>query len=255
MFPIVGHWWGWTLYSFGLLVSLGVLCGLGWAAWRCRQRDLPPLTVLEATAWSLVLAFLLAKVTYWVFFPQMFWADPWGSIIASGGLVWYGGLLGALGSLPWLIRSQNLPLWLTLDTLAPPTLLGLAIGRIGCLMAGCCYGAMSRVPWAVHYPHNHPTAGMTVHPSPVYESVGAIVLAALLLTAEKHPTYRPGWLTGGLLVGYGLLRFVLEYYRGDRLVWLTHWNLSASQVVSLVIVALGVGLFIWLSKRDEEVTL
>jgi phosphatidylglycerol---prolipoprotein diacylglyceryl transferase len=232
------------------MVSVGVLSGLVWIGYRCRACYLPVLTVIESTAWALVLAFLLAKVAYWIFFPASFWVDPIGSVLASGGLVWYGGLVGALISLPWLFTKQGLPLWLTLDTLVPPTLLGLACGRVGCLLAGCCYGGVTRVPWAIHYPHTHPTAGFGVHPSPVYESLGAVVLIILVLTAERHPAYRPGWLTGGLLVGYGLLRFGLEYLRGDRLVWVPGLGLSASQVVSLVMIALGLTTVWFLYQND-----
>jgi phosphatidylglycerol:prolipoprotein diacylglycerol transferase len=253
--PILWHGpWGLTLYGFGLMVALGfVLGGALGIARATRLLGCSPSHALEALLWLSAAGLLGAKLTYLVFFPQWQGHAWWWVLLQRGGLVWYGGLLGAMLAWPLVARAYRWP-WLALsDAFMPAVLLGLALGRVGCLLAGCCYGAVTQLPWAIHYPDMHPTSGLGVHPAPLYESGGAILILTLLLWAERRYQWSHGShgrVTGWFLIGYSLLRFGLEAIRGDRLVWLEAVNLSASQVLSLGVGVLGVALLLWL--RFEE---
>ena len=82
-------------------------------------------------------------------------------MIQHGGLVYYGGLVGATLAGMICIRWKRLPLWKTADVLAPSIALGNIFGRIGCLLNGCCYGRACSLPWAIRFPkirHIQPAA-------------------------------------------------------------------------------------------------
>lgn len=257
MQPILWHGpWGLTLYGFGLMVAFGFLLGgaLGIAR-ATRLLGCTPSHALEALLWLAAAGLLGAKLAYLVFFPDWQGHAWWWVLLQRGGLVWYGGLLGAMLAWPLVAKAYRWP-WLALgDAFTPAVLLGLALGRMGCLLAGCCYGAITGLPWAIHYPETHPTSGLGVHPTPFYEAGGALLLLSLLLWAERRYQWSQGSqgrVTGWFLIGYSLLRFGVEAVRGDRLVWLEALNLSASQVLSLGVGVLGVALLVWLSTNGKR---
>jgi phosphatidylglycerol:prolipoprotein diacylglycerol transferase len=97
-------------------------------------------------------------------------------MIQHGGLVYYGGLIGAMlagiGYLYW----KKLPVWKIADILAPSIALGSVFGRIGCLLNGCCYGRACDLPWAIHFPADHETHGAGVHPTEIYDALLNLIL-------------------------------------------------------------------------------
>jgi phosphatidylglycerol:prolipoprotein diacylglycerol transferase len=102
------------------------------------------------------------------------------------------------------------PLFHFTDIVAPSAALGLAIGRIGCFLSGCCYGSASTFPWAVAYPATHETHGLPVHPAPLYETTLMLVVMGLLLRLDQKKRFE-GFTTGSFFVFAGLVRFILEY--------------------------------------------
>ena len=160
--------------------------------------------------------------------------------IWEGGFTFYGGLLASLALVYGYARWQKLSFSATLDGLAPSTILGLAIGRVGCFAAGCCWGTSTKVPWAVTYTHKHTLSQMRhvpVHPVQLYESLGALVLFLYLNhIAKKNSPAGTVALHG--LAGYAVLRFIVEYFRGDeyRGFVLGGW-LSVSQALSIALLA------------------
>ena len=188
--------------------------------------------------------------------------DP--SVLLDGGLTAYGGFLGgALGG--WLaMRGRGfLPL---ADAAAPALGLGTAVTRLGCLLGGCDFGAVSAAPWAVRYPAGslayraHRDAGwvgpyafdsLAVHPSPLYEAILGLCLCALALAWLHRRRGRA--LDGRVFVTvagtYALVRFLLEFLRGDEdrgVFALGPARLSTSQLTSLLVLAAA---SVWLWKR------
>jgi prolipoprotein diacylglyceryltransferase len=102
--------------------------------------------------------------------------------------------------------------------LMAPMALGLGIGRLGCMMSGCCYGKPSDLPWAMMYPENPyipaEIAGKRVHPSPIYEMIAAFAIAGILVYMERHKKH-DGQIFWSFFLLYGLARFILEFWRGD----------------------------------------
>ena len=174
----------------------------------------------------------------------------WG-IVSSGGLVFYGGALAALAALYAGCRLARLSPWPLLDAVCLFVPLGHAFGRLGCFFGGCCFGAPTDAAYAVRFPAGSPAflqhrvqgllpdgavASLPVHPSQLYETAGNLVLFGLLLYLARRRTLPPGRLTALYLVGYALLRFALEFWRGDTIRGV-YYGLSASQYVALAVLA------------------
>jgi phosphatidylglycerol:prolipoprotein diacylglycerol transferase len=158
--------------------------------------------------------------------------------IWHGGLAYYGGLLvaGPIGML--YARRRGLGVWRTADLVAPLLALGLFFGRIGCFFNGCCYGRPTDLPWGVRFPGD----AAAVHPTQLYEAAGALALAAALYLGVRPRKRGHGQVFGALLVGYAVLRFVLELWRDDDRGALL--GLSTSQWLGIPLAAAGIVLVV-----------
>lgn len=251
MHPVLFDFGFFKVYAFGAIVATAFLVGALWFMRRAKAAGESPDLFFEAAFWLMLAGLVGGKLFYFIFFPAAFLADPLAALLSTGGLVWYGGMLFGIIAAVVFVRVKKLSFQKFGDLLAPPAALGLGIGRLGCLMAGCCYGAVTGLPWGIRYPHGHVTFPEHVHPSPLYESFAMILVAGLLAWVDRHKRFEglTGWM---FVVLYGIVRFVLEYYRGDRLVWIEALNLSASQVFSLLGVLAGAGMIVFLKQRNYE---
>jgi phosphatidylglycerol:prolipoprotein diacylglycerol transferase len=157
-----------------------------------------------------------------------------------------------------LLRRYNLPALRSFDVLSPSLALGHAIGRIGCLLAGCCWGARCELPWAITY--TNPVAAerlgtplhVSLHPFPVYSALFNITLYLVLAGYFKRQP-APGRVFGSYLVLYGLGRFVLEWTRGDAARgFVLNGALSTSQLISIGLIGVGTALHIWVGRRAKR---
>lgn len=231
-----------TSYGAAMLLAMVV----GWWLVRRLGRGVDP-----RVPWSdLVLGLLIcglfgAKVLHALIRLPELLADPsgWGRVLLGGG-VWLGGVAGALAYGLWFSRRHGLAPGRMLNVLFVAAPLGHAIGRVGCLLAGCCYGAACSLPWAIVY--TDPLAaessgtplGVPLHPSPVYESLAELLNFAVCWTLWRRA--RPGepapWTIPAVwLALYGAERFFLEMLRGDDRGALG--ALSTSQWLSLAMLA------------------
>jgi phosphatidylglycerol:prolipoprotein diacylglycerol transferase len=237
MHPILFQWGCFTLYSYGVMVALGMLVGTGIIAVQLKRRigvnDFLP-------TWILIImlsAFIGARSLHALYYPDLFWANPLAFMCSTGGLVWYGGFLGGLLAFLGLAYRSAYAVLPLADAFVPGVLVGLALGRVGCFLAGCCYGTPCLIEaLAVHFPVGHPLYDVGVHPVQLYESLGALVLVGAMYLGGKH-TSRAGLNMTIFLLGYGVLRFALEYLRGDKL--MLAQTLSASQWMSLLAILAG----------------
>ncbi len=139
---------------------------------------------------------------------------PW-----EGGLSALPAILGG-GLTAWIVlRKREIPLWSLAEAASLPAAALIALGRWGCFLNGCCYGKLAAVPWAVHFPFDPP--GILRHPTELYESAGGVLLLSLLAWTEnqlgsagkERPAVAVLW--PGFLAGYGLVRLVVDPFRGD----------------------------------------
>jgi phosphatidylglycerol:prolipoprotein diacylglycerol transferase len=240
-FPV--HW-------FGLLVAVGFIVGI-WTAGRRAARDgIAAEKVADAGVWLIVGGILGARglyvISYW---KEQFAGAPWTEIfmVQHGGLVFYGGFIGGtLAALLYLWKAK-LPLWKFADALAPSIALGSSIGRFGCLMNGCCYGRATAVPWAIHFPADHETKGMGVHPTQIYDSLLNLALCAALARLHRRKQF-DGQVFAIYLMCYAVLRSFVEIFRGDYPVRYLGGIATPAHLVSVGILLGGLFLYFLLPR-------
>ena len=226
-----------TLPMYGLCAMVGTIFAL-LAVFRLRKKGSPISedNLLDALIWAIVIGFLCAKLLYFIVDPPRMphsWAELWDLI--SAGLVFYGGLIGGILGLVLVSRKTKKSLITFTDLMLPCFCLAHAGGRVGCLMAGCCYGMEYSGPCAVVL------NGVSRLPTQLMEA-GFLVLLFVVLTVVYLKKPRRGTVSGLYMVLYAVWRFIIEFYRADERGAVG--PLSTSQFISLFIFAFGVFLLI-----------
>jgi phosphatidylglycerol:prolipoprotein diacylglycerol transferase len=256
VFPILFSVGPLTIYSYGVLLAAAYLLGLGMAVRRARAAGLDGNRVLDLGIWVIIAALVGAKALLFVVDFEHFtssWAE-FTTLLRSGG-VFYGGLIAAVVVCIYQLRKHRLPLWQSGDLFAPGIALGYMVGRLGCLMAGCCYGRPTDVAWAVTF--TDPAANFNVgtplntplHPTQVYEALAGLVMLVALLVLERRWRQYPGRTFWTFVLMYSLSRFVIEFYRGDDR-GLVFDVVSTSQAISIVLAPLSVFMLWYLGRPD-----
>jgi phosphatidylglycerol:prolipoprotein diacylglycerol transferase len=244
-----------TVTWYGVLVATGFLVGLWTASRRAVRDNVHPETIFDMGPWllagSIVGARTLYVVSYW---NESFAGRPLKEIfmVQHGGLVFYGGLIGAaLGSMLFAWR-RHLPLWRLADIIAPSIALGYFFGRWGCLMNGCCYGRPTTLPWGIHFPYGHETYPNAVHPTEIYDSLLNLGLYGFLAWLHRRKKF-DGQVFAVYLICYAVLRSFVELFRGDYTPVHYLGPLTPAQLVSIGVVAAG-GLLLWKLPRTKVET-
>ena len=158
---------GLPIRGYGVMLLLAVTSSVALAAYRARRLGLDPEMILALAFWAFIPGLLGARIFYVVqkwpgeFLPvyqaEGFWGVAGAAVnVAGGGLVVYGAVIGGiLGTLAF-IRRYKLPALAMFDLAIPSLMLGMGIGRLGCLMNGCCFGSVCALPWAVTFPPGSP---------------------------------------------------------------------------------------------------
>ena len=242
------HVLGISIKTFGVTFALAFLaCGLVIAR-RLRELEKPVDWAYEIVFAALLGGVVGARGYYLIQNYSAVEHDLLGSIFSGSGLVWYGGAIGgAIGVLAWMRWRDAMQLRM-FDMCATALALGYAIGRIGCQVSGDGdYGIRSSLPWAMGYPHGTvPTPlGVTVQPTPIYETVAMCLLAYLLW--QLRDRVRPGVVFALYLVLSGFERLLVEFIRRNTEVWA---GLTAPQLESIVLMIVGLAWLAWMARED-----
>ena len=260
MHPILFEFGGFTIYSYGVLLAAAYLLGLQFALIRARSRGLDRERVMDLGIWIIISALVGAKLLLLVVDYRPFLANPRTivDLLRSGG-VFYGGLIAAVTVALAYIWRHRMPMWTTTDVFAPGIALGHVVGRLGCLLAGCCFGRPTSVPWAIsfHDPNAFATSGtplgVSLHPTQLYEAGAEALILVFLLAFERRGRPFPGRTFWSYMLLYGVSRFIIKFYRGDPRGTVFD-ALSTSQFVSVILVPLSVVMLVLLSRRDDPST-
>lgn len=234
-----------TIYTYGVALALAfaVSMALATRASRTRLKGVVPLSdaaLLDWGCWVMVGGVLGGRLWYVALNWDIYRTQPLEiAALWHGGLVWYGGLAGGLLAQALFASRRKLSFLRITDQVIPAVALGHAVGRLGCFANGCCYGRPTTSWWGVVFP-GHATA---VVPTQLLESFGLAVLALILhVTQRPAMLARPGRLFGLYLVGYGLLRWTIEYWRGDQpAMW---HGLTLAQLISMALMIAGTALMV-----------
>ena len=249
-----------TVHWYGVLLAVGMLIGL-WTASRRGLRDrIHPERIFDAGVWIILGAVAGARALYVFSYWDRLFQDPlfpgaaWTEVfmVQRGGLVFYGGLIGGVAGGLLYVWWKKLPLWKFTDALAPSIALGYVPGRLGCLMNGCCYGSETGLPWAVHFPVEHSTHGLGVHPTQVYDSLLNLALFLGLAWLHRRRKFE-GQVFAAYFLGYASTRSIAETFRGDYPPGQYLGGvLTPAHLVSIVIFAAGAVLYWKLSRRKPS---
>ncbi|MCC6220131.1 MAG: prolipoprotein diacylglyceryl transferase [Deltaproteobacteria bacterium] len=243
MLPIVLKLGSLPIYSFGLMLVLGILSGGYCLANNLEKAGYDKSLADNIVFWAALWGIIGARVFFILSYPQEFLIDPISMLFASAGFVFYGSLIFGAASIYVILRRQNIPFLQFADLASVPLLIGYAVGRLGCHLSGDGdYGVYSTLPWAVSYSLGVvPTpAGINVHPTPVYETILAFLSAFLLTRMQCSKSARlPGSFFGYYLVLSGLARFLVEFIRIEPII---AWGLTQAQIISAVLVFAGIAL-------------
>jgi phosphatidylglycerol:prolipoprotein diacylglycerol transferase len=241
---------GLAIHWYGILVAAGFVAGLWTASRRAPRADLAPVTIADYGPWAVLGAIVGARLWFVLgYWEEEFASRPLWHVfnLRAGGLVFYGGLVGATLVTVLFARWRRVALWNLADVLAPSIALGHAFGRVGCLFNGCCHGTPTDLPWAVHYPDDPVTRGAGVHPTPAYEALLLLGLYATLAAQFRRRQFH-GQTFALYLLAYAVLRFGVEFLRGDY-GGQNVAGLKPGQAFSVVVLAAGAALYATLRKH------
>jgi phosphatidylglycerol:prolipoprotein diacylglycerol transferase len=245
-----------TVYSYGVLMGLGFLLAILWQVRLAAKEGIPPAKV-EGLGLVIVLSAVIgSKVLTALDYPGFYagdWNHVWQQIMNRGG-VFYGGLLLALGTSALYFWLMDLPGWKVADCVAPGLALAQGIARIGCFLAGCCWGTPTNLPIGVSFTSEqaHAITGVPLHvrlhPTQLYESALVLLAIPFLLVLRKHKSF-DGEVVLVYILYYAVVRFFLEFLRGDPRGY--HFNdlLSTSQLISLLIIPITALLLVRLRRQ------
>ena len=239
------HGGSWPIGSYGALLVLALAVGAWLALRRGMRAGLDEGALISslalAVAGGFVGAFALSIVVRLVQLGSL------RAALAQPGIVFFGALLGGALALALAARSFELPVLSTLDVMLPAVPVAHAIGRVGCFFGGCCFGAPSELPWAVHYP------GQTIarHPWPLYEAA-LLCLLAVFFWRPLQPLAAmvPGRRAFTYVLCYACLRLLLEPLRGD-VVRGVFGRVSTSQLAAVCVIVGSA----WALKKLRPTTL
>lgn len=210
MFPELVRVGSFSIYSYGLLIAIGCLVGTAIGVHRAPQVGLERRRVLDLCFWGVVAGLVGAKLF-------SLWENR-SLDLANAGLVFWGGVVGGVAGLVVACLTVGAPFWRVADLLMPPLILGLGFGRVGCFLAGCCWGVPTDLFVGVTFPNSCPAGrtGAAVHPTQLYEAAACAAIFFLLSAIWRRQRQFEGRTFWWGVVIYSVWRFPVEFIRGDN---------------------------------------
>ncbi len=258
------------VYGYGFMLIVGLYMAIRTARGRAIQAGFNPEEIWDITIWVFFSGIVGARLFYITQYRERVFAGCetrgdyiWAAVnLPDGGLVLYGGVLLGIVTFVTYCRVKKLnPLSLA-DVMMPSIFVGLAFGRLGCFMNGCCYGDRCDLPWSVSFPAGSvpdmalvlrgsvapdDTVAVQLHPAQIYSSINALLLACLTHTYFRYRRRDGAVLAVGLL-SYPVTRFIIEFLRGDEL-GKFNTPLTIAQWVSIGMFLAGLLYLYWLIRR------
>ncbi len=245
MHPILFQIGKLPIHSYGFMLALSFLLGIWLGGLRAKRRGLDGDVISDVGFWVILAAIIGARAYYVVLHFEEFQDNIFGIInpfhggsMGIGGLVMYGGYIGAILASIVYFKVKRIPLLPYGDAAAPTVGLGICLTRIGCFLNGCCFGAPTETVFGIHFPPSCPAGHYQLsihadhlHASQLYESAGGLLIAAIILIAGRKKIFDgfEFYLVGIL---YSILRFAVDftrYYTPDE----SFLGLSHNQIVCI----------------------
>ena len=253
MYPILINIGPIPIHTYGFMIAIGFLVALSVIKRLAIRSELDSEKILDLAFWGLLIGFLGARILFIITRFSFFMEDPLSMFkVWEGGLVFLGGPLAVIPFLIWYLRKNKFPVWKTLDVFPAGLVIAHAIGRFGCLAAGCCYGKPTGTSFGVRLYSDlveRHLQGIPLHPTQLYESFSLFILFLGLLYVFKRKVF-DGQVALTYLLCYPIIRSVIEIYRGDLIRgFVIEDVLSTSQFISLIIFGVSLVLLILRLKQ------
>ena len=243
MYPVLFRLGFFTIYSYGFMLAVAFIVCSWLAVDLATRQELSDTLIYNLALVVFFFGILGARILYILIHQKFYFKHPLEIVMLQhGGLSWFGGLIaGSLAGVVYL-RMKRVAVLEILDLLAPFIALGQAIGRVGCLLNGCCYGRPSDFGLYL------PCLGTTVIPTQIYSSLILLVIFIFLRYFQEKPR-RQGIVFFTYLLLYSLKRFLIEFWRADAIV--VFLGLSVFQLFSLALFFVSGAALIWLNRKTK----
>ncbi|RMH70397.1 MAG: prolipoprotein diacylglyceryl transferase [Gemmatimonadetes bacterium] len=260
MYPILFEVGALSIKSYGVMLALSFITGTYLSLQRAKQVGLNPDDIIDLILVILVSSIGGARMLFVATHFSYYYTAPIRILMVwEGGLILYGGIIGALLAGWWFVRRRNIPFLKAADTVIPAVALGIGITRIGCFLNGCCFGFSCDPDFVlgVTFPVGSPAdiAGLSgkLYPTQLYSSVAGFVLFGVLSVADRKKRFE-GFTLSLFLTLYALFRFIVEFYRYHDDAFFYHGQrvMTVSQLISLLLCFGGIGLGGYLYRKARS---
>lgn len=238
-----------VVHGYGLMIGLGFLAAIMVGCYRAKRRGLSDNDFINQAICVLIFGFLGGKLLFLLVNFKDFIQTPM-AYVKSEGFVVYGGVITGVISIYIYCRIKKLVFLDYIDLIAPSVAINQAFGRIGCFLAGCCYGRKTDSAIGVIFPEGCiAPAGVKLLPTQLFMAGGDLILFAVLILLAKKKPY-PGMVSGMYLLLYSIGRFIIEYFRNDYQRGFVG-ILSTSQFIAIWISVFAI-LYLLLTRRSSK---
>ncbi len=238
-----------TLYGYGLMIALGVISAILVAYFRAKKHDLNQDMVLTLAIFALIFGFAGAKLLYVIVEFKSFINNPM-LILSGSGFVVYGGIISGVLAVIIYCRIKKVNFFEYFDLLVPSVSIAQAFGRIGCFLAGCCYGCETDSFIGITFTNSSIAPNLVkLVPTQLISSASNFAIAIILILLARRNT-KPGRVGLLFLILYSVFRFIIEFFRNDFRG--TIWFMSTSQFISIIIFIVAIILFVMSTRASKE---
>ncbi len=246
MRPVLFEVFGFPVHSYGVMILLAALAAVWIANRRAPAYGISREFVGNAATWALVFGVLGARIVF-ILQELPYYLEHRDELFSLrfAGLTSFGGLLFGFGAIAVCAKRAGVNLLDFMDVAAPAVLVAHAIGRVGCLLNGCCYGGACDLPWAIQVPG----AEGLYHPAQIYDALMNLAGVPLVLAMERRSRL-PGRSAALFFLIHGSARFVYEFWRaGTTSTTLPGLPLTQAHLAAFGLVVVGIGLWVWAARR------
>jgi len=253
-----------SLHTYGLLIATGFLFAIVLSKRQAEREDEDPERIVDLGFYVLLAGLIGARIVFILTKLDEYVRDPLAVVMFwRGGLVWYGGFIGAAGFVWYYCKKHRLNYWKFADLTIPYVAMAHAFGRLGCVAAGCCFGQPTDQPWGIVFPvgspaqQAHQSAGaigygdlaLPIHPTQLYEAGAEMMMFWILIAVRRHKSFH-GQLMLIWLACYPVIRSIIEMFRGDseRGIYI----ISTSQWISIGVAAFAIWVYFHLRKQRRN---
>ena len=244
-----------TMHTYGLMAALGVAAAITVTILSAKKEgfttdqvmDMGFIMILSAIIGARLL-YVLIKLPYYIKNPLEIF-ELW-----HGGLVFSGGVIAVIISMAFYLKRHNISFWKTGDLWAPGVAIGQAIGRIGCFMAGCCYGKPTHCILGVTFtnPDSLAPRGVPIHPTQLYSSAAGFIIFVILIILKSKKRFN-GQVILWFFILHSTARLAIERFRGDYRGMLPGTNMTVTQFIALMTLVTAV-ILLFVKKHQSETT-